>query len=331
MVMKLALAGLIGVGCWVSGMPSTLEEYLKLRKQYGITHPTTAFALETLQGKGILEVQAVIKGVVRGDTVSILLEAAGSRGISLPAPPSEAWLLVPGTRARLLVEAERKGAGSPLVGKVLSACPEQEIAKWEERIRRAEEEKKKQELARQASRQKAPPPPSSRGSTWTLSPQEALPYYGDFIASYNRRLTREQAYRIAHGIIGYSLQYGVDARLILAMVLVESGFNPSATSPKGAQGLGQLMPSTAQGLGVRNAYDIYENLYGTVRLIRGHLDKYKVKAPDGQEYADLVLALAAYNAGSGAVSRHRGVPPYRETQNYIQKVISLYLRFCGKT
>ncbi len=329
MVTKLALFALIGVGFLGSASPASLEEYLKVRKRYGITQPTTAFALETLQGRGILEVRAVIKGVVKGETASILLETAGGKGISLPAPPSESWLLVPGTRARLLVEAERKGVGSPLVGKVLSACPEQEIAGWEERMRR-EEERKRQESAKVPGRQQVSSGNAPKGGAWTLSPQEAIPYYANFISSYNRRLSRDQALRIAHGIIGYSLQYGVDARLILAMVLVESGFNPNATSPKGAQGLGQLMPGTAQGLGVRNAYDIYENLYGTVRLIRGHLDRYKIKTPDGQEYADLVLALAAYNAGSGAVSRHRGVPPYRETQNYIQKVISLYLRFCGK-
>lgn len=329
--MKLALATGMGLGLLLYGVTANLEEYLKIRKQYNITRPTTAFALETLQGKAVLEVQAVIKGVVKGETVNILLEAAGEKGISLPAPSSESWLLVPGTRARILVEAERRGVGSPLVGRVLSACPEQEIASWEERQRRAEEERKRRESLKESNQQKVARGNSPKGGNWTLSPQEALPYYAEFIASYNRRLSRDQAYRIAHGIVGYSLQYGVDARLILAMVLVESGFNPHATSHKGAQGLGQLMPGTAQGLGVRNAYDIYENLYGTVRLIRGHLDRYKIRAPDGQEYADLILALAAYNAGSGAVRRHQGVPPYRETQNYIQKVISLYLRFCGKT
>ncbi|MER3465739.1 MAG: hypothetical protein C4340_00490, partial [Armatimonadota bacterium] len=109
------------------------------------------------------------------------------------------------------------------------------------------------------------------------------------------------------------------------------GFNPSATSYKGAMGLGQLMPGTARGLGVRNAYDTYENLYGTVRLVRGHLDKYASVGPNGQKYADLVLALAAYNAGSGAVKRHGGVPPYRETQNYIRKVIDWYKRLCGSS
>ncbi len=113
----------------------------------------------------------------------------------------------------------------------------------------------------------------------------------------------------------------------MAMVMVESGFNPSATSRTGAMGLGQLMPGTAAGMGVSHAYDSIENLYGTVRLIRNHIENYQRTTGDG--YTSLVLALAAYNAGAGAVSRHGGVPPYRETQNYVRKVISIYRALCG--
>jgi soluble lytic murein transglycosylase-like protein len=91
-------------------------------------------------------------------------------------------------------------------------------------------------------------------------------------------------------------------------------------------GLGQLMPGTAQGLGVRNAYDTNENLWGTVRLIRKHLDNYR---SDDDKYSGLVLALAAYNAGAGAVAKHGGVPPYKETQDYILKVTTWYRKLCG--
>jgi soluble lytic murein transglycosylase-like protein len=92
-------------------------------------------------------------------------------------------------------------------------------------------------------------------------------------------------------------------------------------------GLGQIMPETAQDYGITNPYDTIENLYGTVREIREHIDKYRNET--GDEFQALVLGLAAYNAGEGAVRRHGGVPPYRETQNYVRKVIKLYNHLRG--
>lgn len=110
-----------------------------------------------------------------------------------------------------------------------------------------------------------------------------------------------------------AVEYGVDKSLVKAVIHAESGYNPSAVSPKGAQGLMQLMPKTAQGLKVTNSFDPQDNIRGGVRYLRFLLDTFK---------GDEALALAAYNAGLSKVSRYGGIPPYQETQNYVSKVLS---------
>jgi len=96
---------------------------------------------------------------------------------------------------------------------------------------------------------------------------------------------------------------------------VESNFNPRAVSRKGAMGLMQLMPATARSLRVSNPFDPEENVDAGVRHLKGLLQSY-----DG----DVALSLAAYNAGAGAVARSGGVPPYRETRNYVRQITQLY-------
>ncbi len=118
---------------------------------------------------------------------------------------------------------------------------------------------------------------------------------------------------IKEKIVRHSLQYGVDPALSLSVVKQESNFNKSAKSARGAVGLFQLMPSTAKSLGV-NPYYINENIIGGIKYLKSLQDK----------FGSVDLVIAAYNAGPGAVKRHNGIPPYRETRAYVKKIVTHY-------
>jgi soluble lytic murein transglycosylase-like protein len=127
-----------------------------------------------------------------------------------------------------------------------------------------------------------------------------------------RSVPSERARAYDDLISEHSRMHGVRVDLVRAVVQVESGFNPNARSPKGAMGLMQLMPATAIQYGVKNAFNPAENVRAGVAYLRGLLDRYQ----NNEE-----LALAAYNAGPGAVDKHgQHVPPYRETQSYVAKI-----------
>jgi soluble lytic murein transglycosylase-like protein len=136
-------------------------------------------------------------------------------------------------------------------------------------------------------------------STTTATGTSSTAVTGDFAALINQSAKK----------------YNVNPNLVQAVVKAESNFNPSAVSSAGALGLMQLMPATAAGLGVSNALDPAQNIEGGVKFLSQLLTHFN---------GNVKLAVAAYNAGQGAVDRYNGVPPYQETQTYVERVLGYY-------
>lgn len=347
--MKRALTLLLALSTFAISHAQTFNEYLASRKQYGVSQATSPAALETFVGERVIEVKGIIRGFLessRGQTL-VLDNPDTKRELYISAKSAPDWLKTSNTTARLLIKANRSSEYAPVEAELIMATSETQIAAYEEVETKKARAKAEADAKKAAAAQKNSNPSSRSGSTrlpgnipklnqspLNNTPQLAADYvamvvpYTQFIQKQNKKLSYPQAQHIAETILAYSAHYGVDPRLIVALVLCESGFDPSAKSHAGAQGLGQLMPGTAKGLGVSNSYDTEQNLYGTVKLLRGNLDKYTEKT--GDSFEGLVLALAAYNAGGGAVRKYNGVPPYKETQNYVRKVIATYKKLCGE-
>jgi hypothetical protein len=143
------------------------------------------------------------------------------------------------------------------------------------------------------------------------SDAERPPATGRYLA-LGRTRTSQAKGPIAALVRDLAGEYSLDPNLVLAVVEVESNFNPGAASPKNAQGLMQLIPATAERFGVRDVWDPEQNLRGGMAYLRWLLREF-----DG----DLRLTLAAYNAGEGAVREHGGIPPYPETQDYVARIL----------
>lgn len=145
--------------------------------------------------------------------------------------------------------------------------------------------------------------------------QQAFNAYSSNVSS-TKDSSNSSNKEINHIVREAAQKYNVDEKLIHSIIKVESNYNPHAKSSAGAVGLMQLMPGTARELGVSDRYNMTQNIFGGTKYIGKMLAQYK---------GNIQLALAAYNAGPGNVKKHGGIPPFKETQNYIQKVMKQYL------
>lgn len=344
------LVGLSGT----AACAATGKEYTARRRR---AHCDPKLAYATVQADPaayigrVLELRGQVCGTVESETgLSVMLDQAGKSALTLDIPKAETKPLEDCStpRLRVLAKVVAGSSGNVVALTVLSVADENEVSALE-----AEAEARQQRIAsRRAARAWKPQYTTSRATFPARGGYKRAPLasgaiqemarrydaylgarvkplfvpYCQFIADRNPRLTGEMAGMITVSLLHFADRYNVDPRLVTAMIIAESGFNPNATSRVGAKGLGQLMPKTAAALGVSNPYDPVQNLDGSVNYLRSRLDTFADRALPGGGYSfeQVAYALAAYNAGTNAVKKYKGIPPYRETQAYVRRVMSLY-------
>jgi soluble lytic murein transglycosylase-like protein len=338
------------------------EQYLSLRRAHPPTQGLTPaiIADDPLKYQGqTLELEGRLSGIVRTDDNGALLMLTTSRSGSLTLSMSQVptWLQS-GSNLRVLAIAagnppDEEGAVSVSIGvanlQVVCVASASDIIAEETRYTKSAQDRVRRnqaalsaasaQLARSSSRQSRGSLSSRSSSLRTpgkpmsgLSPTALAVFqpYRDFIWRHNRRLTASEADAITSSLLLFSERYDVDPRLVVALIIAESDFDIKSTSNKGAMGLGQLMPDEVKDLGLSNPYDPVQNVAGAIYLLRGRLDRYSGNAAQKDlTEKQIVLALASYNAGMGAVKKYGGVPPYRETQNYVKKITRLYKELCA--
>jgi hypothetical protein len=313
----LLLAGILLAGFARPTSAASAGEYRQKARQLGAVTIYSVSQLQQIRQRkptAALEVWGNVGGVLQcQDSVTLILRLPDGESAELKAkslPPE----IQTGVRIKALVRGKDSLAISAL---------DIEIMVLDDGLRR------NPSPTRPEPRLALAPVP---GTTLTPAPTASLPSRGGddrlltckrAIAYFNPRLSQQDIDTIASSIVTYSSSAGIDPYLVIALVAAESRFNPNACSYKGAMGLGQLMPGTANGMGVGDPFDPVQNLAGAIRLLQGHLAKYR------DQPNQVALALAAYNAGGGAVKKHGGVPPYRETRNYIWKVYEYYCWMYG--
>lgn len=316
----------------------SLPEYLRVRRQHGVDHAAGLDAVQSVDGSKVIELRGTVTGFFRqGAQISFLLVEPNGNTQQVDADAVPDWLETDGGTIRLLVNVIHSDPVSAPRVVLLGAAKDEDL----DNIEAADAAKRKKAAAKATKSAGSQEPyrdtrsglygPIGRHVTRrqvVLPASQVLPYYVAFIKRENPHVSDAKANEMARGVIGYCIKYKVDARLVMAVVIIESDFDPTSVSHSGAMGLGQLMPSTAKWMGVDDPFDVIDNIYGMVKLLRTLIDEYTVPGRSQEEvYA---LTLAGYNAGEGAVRRHGGVPPYAETQAYVRRGLNWYYRLRGE-
>lgn len=266
---------------------------------------SVAFAFVLMCGHAAAEelpsdVSALEAGATRGDVSSLMtLAAMYERGASVERDFVRSNDLYCKAAARGNVDAIIRLA--QIYGSGREVRPNQNVAGL--LINKAAE------LGSERAKELLPHVPRGTGSTLPSCMNEPV---ADVVASPAGPIVRSDVARLVER---WAPQYSIDPALVMALIRVESNFDATAVSPKNAQGLMQLIPATATRFGVKNAFDSLDNLKGGLAYLQWLMSYFK---------GDVPLVLAAYNAGEKAVDRYRGIPPYRETREYVKQVTALY-------
>lgn len=334
-----------------------VEQYLKMRRQQNYDPRLHFLQVETNPSayrNRVIEVRGTVTGVIRrDDKMSFMLELADKKekSLLLTAPPAENELL--GTTSqptlRVLARVAESNTGNVVPLEVLAVTYDGEVTQREkEAALRGNAPHSSSASTETGSERRGSSP--SRGvyaramnrntasfgvsdfarKVFANRPEilDILPAYKKYILRCNPRLNDQELDTIAVAILGYAVEFNVEPRLVVALIIAESDFDPKCTSNKGAMGLGQLMPDELNTYGLNNAYDPLQNIKGSIKQLRVKLDLYREPGvPQNQmqmSERQMMLALAAYNAGTGAVKKFGGIPPYKETQNYVKKIMRIF-------
>ncbi len=352
----------------VSVSPTT--QYLALRRAspivWGLTLEKIREAPSTFKGKAF-ELEGTIAGLSPSNDGSglMIFKTVASGTLTLRMSQLPVWLQ-PGAIVRVLCIVTEGGDNSGLV----VGLPELEViavasaldinsleARWKAEqeykiaLRKQQEQERLKEQERLRVTAAAPrgnlssralPVKSLAGKKQIVlgpprfedlsaSARAVFPAYRGYIKNHNKRLSETQADQITYAILRYSEEMDMDPRLIVATVIAESDFKVQDRSHAGAMGLIQLMPDEVERLRLTNPYDPIQNLAGGIFLLKERLNKYsKSSTYTDATLEQLILTLASYNAGEGAVKKYGGVPPYRETQGYVKKIMRIYKELIGQ-
>jgi soluble lytic murein transglycosylase-like protein len=356
-----ALAALLlgsGMAAFASSGKTYVSKRIRLHCDRQLTYATVQANPAAYIGR-VVELRGIVSGSMETDTgLTVMLEQPDHSAVNLDIPKSESGPLEECStpHLRVLARIGDSSSGNVVALTALAVAEESEVSAIEQAhaaryaaLQRVQQERQAA-LRVRPHRQAAAPLPSRSSFGRPMLTASALaemaryydahlgprvkPLFGaycEYIADRNSRLSPDMAGLIAASLLHFADQYDIDPRLVVAMMIAESGFDPNATSRVGAAGLGQLMPGTARALGVDNPYDPVKNIAGSVNYLRSRLDTFADRAlpGGGLSIEQAAYALAAYNAGTGAVRKYHGIPPYRETQAYVRRVISLYEQLCN--